>query len=213
MMEIIAIALPWIVLLFSIIIHELGHGYMAYYLGDPTAKYEGRLTLNPLAHLDPIGSILVPLILVITTGTWFGWAKPVRWNPHYISDKKWGRLKVAIAGPLSNITLALLFGLIVRFIPALGDYFLTLRALLGYVVLINLMLATFNLMPVPPLDGSDVLGAFIPALTRWKDNLPFSIQFIFLYAVVGFLSPVVSFFVSLLFSAITGTSINAIFAI
>src|SRR5574343_425811 len=108
-----------IVLLFSVIIHELAHGYVASSLGDPTAKYEGRLTLNPLKHLDPFGSIILPLLLFIAgSPVLFGWAKPVPVNPYNFRDKKWGEIKVSIAGPLSNISLAIVFGLILRFLPA-----------------------------------------------------------------------------------------------
>src|SRR6266700_2105771 len=107
-----------IVLLFSVIIHELAHGYVAYSLGDPTAKYQGRLTLNPISHLDLFGSILLPLLLFLAQSpVLVGWAKPVPINPYNFTDQKWGTLKVALAGPLTNIALALVFGLCVRFIP------------------------------------------------------------------------------------------------
>src|SRR3989304_1848333 len=98
-----------IVLLFSVILHEIAHGSVALYLGDPTAKMAGRLTLNPIKHLDPVGSILLPLILIITTGKGIGWAKPVPINPTNFRDQKWGELKVSLAGPLANILLALIF--------------------------------------------------------------------------------------------------------
>src|SRR5574343_1122969 len=104
-----------IVLLFSVIIHELAHGYVAYSLGDPTAKYEGRLTLNPLKHLDPFGSVILPLLLLLATGGQgpiFGWAKPVPVNPYNFKDQKWGTLKVAIVGPATNFAIAIFFGLL-----------------------------------------------------------------------------------------------------
>jgi len=155
-----------LVLLFSVIIHELAHGSVAYSLGDPTAKYAGRLTLNPIKHLDIFGSIVLPLILFISgSPILVGWAKPVPVNPYNFKDQKWGSLKVSIAGPLSNIALALFFGLIIRFIPM--DFFLTdsrlvvMHALVLRIVEINLILAVFNLIPVPPLDGSWILFSFL----------------------------------------------------
>ncbi|GAI25948.1 unnamed protein product [marine sediment metagenome] len=104
-----------IVLLFSIVIHEVSHGTVANYLGDPTAKYAGRLTLNPLKHLDPIGSVIVPVFLILMTGTGIGWAKPVPINPRNFRDQKYGSLKVALAGPGANLGIALIFGLILIF--------------------------------------------------------------------------------------------------
>lgn len=153
-----------VVLLFSVIIHELAHGYVAYSLGDPTAKYEGRLTLNPLKHLDPFGSIILPLLLFLAGSPFlFGWAKPVPINPYNFRDKKYGEIKVSIAGPVSNFSLAIFFGLILRFIPDI-----TIMSnpgiiiALGYIVSINIWLAVFNLIPVPPLDGSWILFSFLP---------------------------------------------------
>src|SRR3990167_5431622 len=107
-----------VVLLFSVIIHELAHGYVAYSLGDPTAKYAGRLTLNPIKHLDPFGSVILPLLLFISQSpVLVGWAKPVPINPYNFKEQKWGALKVSLAGPFSNIALAIFFGLLIRFIP------------------------------------------------------------------------------------------------
>ena len=152
------------VLLMSVVIHEFAHGWAAFYLGDPTAKYYGRLTLNPIKHLDPFGSFIVPVFLVLfQSPVVFGWAKPVPFNPHNLSDQKYGPAKVAVAGPLANLAIALVFGLLLRFLPpaflsstGLGDIF-------SVIALLNLLLAVFNLMPVPPLDGSKLLFAFLPA--------------------------------------------------
>src|SRR3989338_2951574 len=111
-MDIIITIFSLIVLLFSVIIHELAHGYVAHSLGDPTAKYQGRLTLNPLPHLDPFGSVILPLLLFISgSPVLIGWAKPVPINPYNFTDQKWGTLKVSLAGPATNITLAVFFGL------------------------------------------------------------------------------------------------------
>jgi Zn-dependent protease len=148
-----------VILLFSVIIHEVSHGYAALLLGDHTAEYEGRLTLNPLKHIDPVGTILLPLLCVIMpSGFFFGWAKPVPYNPYNLRNQKWGEVIVAAAGPLSNIVLALVFGLAVRFI-ALPS---AAAAVCATIVLVNVSLAVFNLVPVPPLDGSKIITAVLP---------------------------------------------------
>jgi len=153
-----------IVLLFSVVIHELAHGSVAYSLGDPTAKYQGRLTLNPIKHLDPFGSVILPLLLFISnSGFLVGWAKPVPINPYNFTDQKWGSLKVAIAGPLSNLALAVVFGLAIRLLPY--SLFIAAPGLLiifSFIVQINIMLALFNLIPIPPLDGHWILFTFLP---------------------------------------------------
>lgn len=180
-----------IVLVFSAIIHEYAHGWMAKRLGDDTAEREGRLTLNPLKHLDPVGSVILPLILVLTKANFFfAWAKPVPYNPNNLRDHRYGDLKVALAGPGSNIILALIFGLIARFIPTAEGAKVTLLTaffqgntalissltynslttslcLLAMIICyINLALAIFNLIPIPPLDGSKILFTFLPTRGR-----------------------------------------------
>jgi len=140
-----------IVLLFSVVIHEVAHGSVALYLGDSTAKYAGRLTLNPLKHLDPLGTIM---LLVVG----FGWAKPVPINPFNFRDKKWGPLKVAIAGPAVNFLIAILFGLAIRFINLSSIQENLFGTISGY----NFILGIFNLIPIPPLDGSHILFSFLP---------------------------------------------------
>jgi Zn-dependent protease len=156
-----------IVLLFSVIIHELAHGYVAYSLGDPTAKYAGRLTLNPLKHLDPFGSVILPLLLLLATGGQgpiFGWAKPVPINPYNFKDQKWGTLKVSIAGPSTNFAIAIIFGLFIRFLSFPGPWGTSapLIQLLGIVVFYNFLWGIFNLVPIPPLDGSWILFRLMP---------------------------------------------------
>jgi Zn-dependent protease len=160
-MDILITIFSLVILLFSVIIHELAHGYVADSLGDPTARYQGRLTLNPIPHLDLFGSIILPLLLFLSTGGGFvvGWAKPVPFNPYNFRDQKWGSLKVALAGPLTNIALAVIFGAFVRFVP---ETFPALRDIFSMVVLVNLGLAIFNLVPIPPLDGSWILFRFLP---------------------------------------------------
>jgi Zn-dependent protease len=149
-----------IVLLFSIMIHEIAHGGVAYYLGDPTAKYAGRLTLNPLKHLDIFGSIILPVLLLLATagnGPIFGWAKPVPINPYNFRDQKWGELKVSLAGPLMNFIIAVIFSLLIRLI-ALPQ---SLLIFFSIIAIYNFLWAIFNLIPIPPLDGSHILFSFI----------------------------------------------------
>ncbi|MBI2054461.1 MAG: site-2 protease family protein [Candidatus Staskawiczbacteria bacterium] len=151
------------VLLFSVVIHELAHGSVAYSLGDHTAKYAGRLTLNPLKHLDPFGSVILPLMLLLATagqGPIFGWAKPVPINPYNFRDQKWGSLKVAIAGPAVNFLIAIILGQVIRFLNF--PQALPFLQLLSIVVFYNFLWAIFNLVPIPPLDGSWILFNFFP---------------------------------------------------
>jgi len=155
-----------VILIFSIVIHEVSHGAVANYLGDPTAKYAGRLTLNPIKHLDPIGSVIVPIFLILMAkmaggGIIFGWAKPVPINPYNFKDQKYGEAKVALAGPAANLALALIFGLALRFFPFISTL-PGLALMFSYIVYINILLAIFNLLPVPPLDGSHILFSFLP---------------------------------------------------
>lgn len=188
-------------LIMSVVVHEVSHGWVANYLGDPTARLQGRLTLNPLPHIDPIGSVLVPLLLFFTNaGVMFGWARPVPVNPYNLRGK-YGEAIVAVAGPLSNIAIAVLFGLLIRLGGALPDSFLHMATL---AVIINIVLAIFNLVPIPPLDGSKILFAFLPyhlqnlreALERWG----FFIVLIFIVFLWQFLTPIIG----LVFSILTG---------
>ena len=152
-----------IVLLFSVMIHELAHGYVAYSLGDPTAKYAGRLTLKSLKTFGSFGSVILPLLLLVAPAAranFFGWAKPVPINPYNFKDQKWGSLKVSIAGPSTNFAIAIIFGLFIRFLnfPQIAP----LIELLGIVVFYNFLWGIFNLVPIPPLDGSWILFKFLP---------------------------------------------------
>jgi Zn-dependent protease len=152
-------ALWAVVLLFSIIIHEIAHGYVALKHGDPTARMLGRLTLNPLPHIDPVGSVLVPLILMISGSSFLiGWAKPVPVNPLNFRNYRRGEIAVSAAGPLSNLALAVAFSLLLRL--ELGNIGLMKLALFG--VQVNVVLAVFNLIPIPPLDGSHILAMVLP---------------------------------------------------
>ncbi len=158
----ISFILTILILLMSVVIHEVSHGYAAFLMGDPTAKNDGRLTLNPLTHLDFMGSLIVPLIAYMSAGFMFGWAKPVPYNPYNLKNQKWGEAIVAIAGPASNFVVAIIFGLIIRFSAYMGITNMVFLEAAQLVVLINLVLMVFNLIPIPPLDGSKILFSIIP---------------------------------------------------
>lgn len=159
----------------AIIFHEVAHGYVALRLGDPTAYYAGRLTLNPLRHIDMWGTIIIPLLLIISgAGFVIGWAKPVPVNYYNLRQGKWGPVLVALAGPATNFIILLLAGVLIRVAPA--DT--ALPALLGWIALINAVLMFFNLIPVPPLDGSKVLYVFLehrPDIIQWLERYGFFI--------------------------------------
>lgn len=156
-----------IVLVFSVIIHEVSHGAMAYRLGDPTAKNAGRLTLNPLKHLDFFGSFLVPLALFLARSPiLFGWAKPVPFNPLYLKNPKRDSGLIGLAGPASNFITAIIFSLILKIFVALSFTNAPLIIFFDIIIFINIILGTFNLLPIPPLDGSKVLFAFLPTGPR-----------------------------------------------
>ncbi|HJN62811.1 MAG TPA: site-2 protease family protein [Candidatus Paceibacterota bacterium] len=147
-----------VILILSIALHEASHGYAANRLGDPTARLAGRLTLNPLKHLDLFGSVIIPFLTFITGGFIFGWAKPVPYNPYNLTDQRWGEAKVAFAGPASNLLLALIFGLAIRS----GLVSTALLTPVSLIVFVNILLAIFNLIPIPPLDGSKILFSLLP---------------------------------------------------
>jgi Zn-dependent protease len=151
-----------IILIVSVMAHEVAHGAAAYAFGDPTAKNQGRLTLNPLKHIDLFGSIILPLILVVSgTGFIFGWAKPVPYNPYNLRNRKLGEFCVAIAGVLTNFLFAVIFAIALRFVSVL-DLSPSAIDLIQYIILVNLILGIFNLFPIPPLDGSKILLSLAP---------------------------------------------------
>ncbi len=169
----------------SAIIHEYAHAWTADQLGDPTAKQAGRLTLNPIAHIDIWGTILMPIFLSIFSGGkfLFAYAKPVPFNPYNLRNQKYGSGLVALAGPLANLIIALTFGLIIRF-SELNQF----TSLLSIIVYANILLATFNLLPIPPLDGSKVLFAFLPSRFRHYEMMmqKYGFFILFLFIFFGF---------------------------
>jgi Zn-dependent protease len=157
-------------LLFAIVIHEVAHGWMALRFGDTTAKDAGRLTLNPIPHIDPLGSIVVPLLLHFSgTGFLFGWAKPVPVNPYNLRNPRDSMMWVSLAGPGANMLTAFGCGMIIRLLKLMPGGFMMGSSLFGilvtmiaYGMIISLVLACFNMIPIPPLDGSKVLMRFLP---------------------------------------------------
>lgn len=205
-----------LILIFSVVLHEISHGYMALALGDPTAKNEGRLTLNPIPHIDPFGSVMLPLILSIPMffgqpSILIGWAKPVPYNPLNLRNQKWGPALVGAAGPAANFSIAILFGMLIRFAPgfaegALGAYLLNFVSFASSIIILNLVLGIFNLMPIPPLDGSKVLFSILPP--QWRHIEAFLEQygfFILLIFIFFFAGQVVWPVVRILFWLITGS--------
>lgn len=208
-------AIPFVfhiaVLVFSVVIHEVAHGYAALALGDHTAEREGRLTLNPVPHIDPFGSILLPAIGFFLGGIIFGWAKPVPYNPYNLRNQKWGPAIVGAAGPAANVMLALAFGLVLRFLPQWAGvlppaFAFNFFMVASTVALLNLSLAIFNLIPIPPLDGSKVLFALLPH--RWRgveallEQYGFMLLLLFIFFFSGWLAPVIFF----AFRLLTGTT-------
>ncbi len=202
-----------VVLIFSIVLHEVAHGYMADWLGDPTARLQGRLTLNPVSHIDPVGSIILPgLLLVTQSPLLIGYAKPVPYNPYNLRGK-YAEGLVAFAGPGTNILIALFFGLLIRFSSAqLGPDLASAFAIIAY---INMLLALFNLIPIPPLDGSKVLstllGMISPALERGYDSFRLNFEklgvltgTLLILVIFYYLSPYFSAVLFRLFSLLTG---------
>jgi len=205
-------------LVISIIIHEVAHGYMANWLGDPTARLAGRLTLNPISHIDPVGSVLVPAFLFLSgTPLLFGWAKPVPYNPYNLNPKRRGfpaqsgDALVAAAGPGVNILIALVFSIAIRFMLTTYGHspFIDIA---GYIVYINILLACFNLIPIPPLDGSKILGAFLPLRAEIKyreflgriEQYGFMATLLFIFVFMYIFMAPFSAFVRLIFTTLTG---------
>lgn len=195
------------ILIMSVVIHEVSHGFMAEYFGDKTARFAGRLTLNPLAHLDLFGSVILPILLVISHSPFlFGWAKPVPYNPDNLTNKKSGTMWVALAGILANFSIAIIFGIVIRLTAGMtmppGFYFIT-----SIIVIVNLALALFNLIPIPPLDGSKILFSFLPysfyKFIRVYEQYSLILLLIFIVFFSDYLAPILAY----LFQMLTGLAI------
>jgi Zn-dependent protease len=205
-MDIPSIIISIFVVLFAVTIHEASHGWAAFKLGDPTAHDQGRITLNPIAHIDPIGTILLPAMLIIMRAPVFGYAKPVPVNPYNLRNPKRDNMLISAAGPLSNLTAAAVFILGIRFLRLLspnitavisGGLRMTggfqpiegLTLILFHGALINTFLAVFNMIPIPPLDGSGVLMGFLSdeAAQKYDQIRPFGFLIILGLLYIGFL--------------------------
>ncbi len=198
--------MSWVSILFyfliivpSAIIHEYAHGFVADKLGDPTARYAGRLTLNPKAHIDFWGTILMPILLSILSGGkfLFAYAKPVPYNPYNLKNQKWGPAMVALAGPMSNLLLALSFAAVIRLAPVSA-----LTEFLWIIVYANILLMVFNLVPIPPLDGSKVLYAILPPgnekIVYFLERNSFIILLVFIFLLFDLIFPIINFIVKFL---------------
>lgn len=189
-MDIVYIGTVLLIILFSMTIHEVMHGYVAYLLGDDTAKAQGRLTLNPMKHIDPFLTILLPVLLAISGGPIFGGAKPVPFNPARVKYEEWGSAMVALAGPLTNLVIAFIsFGLAV--IAQTTQVGADISQFLLLVVMVNLGFFIFNMIPIPPLDGSRVLYALAPEFMRRGMEAIERYGIIFVFAIVLLASPII----------------------
>lgn len=193
-----------IVLIVSIVIHEVAHGWAALYYGDTTARDMGRLSLNPIKHIDPIGSILVPVMLLLTGSPYMvGWARPVPYNPNNLNDKKNGTRVVALAGIVANLIIAGVFVIILR-IGLTHGMSVPILQFFALIILVNLVLAFFNLLPIPPLDGSKILASFSgPKLREFIETRSMNNAIIFLILAIAiwhFVSPYVFYLYAFLIS-------------
>ncbi len=182
----------FVIIIPSSIIHEYAHGWMADQLGDPTARYAGRLTLNPKSHIDVWGTLLMPFVLFVVTGGrfLFAYAKPVPYNPYNLRNQKWGPALVGLAGPAANFLLAAAFAVVIRLMPVS-----TITSFLGVIVYANVVLMIFNLVPIPPLDGSKILYALLPESARgirmFLDRYGFMILLFFIFFMFELISPLI----------------------
>ncbi|MBN1225123.1 MAG: site-2 protease family protein [Candidatus Aminicenantes bacterium] len=202
-MDIAQIIISLFVVLFAITIHEASHGWAAYKMGDPTAHALGRITLNPIAHIDPVGTVLLPLILVIMGAPPFGWAKPVPVNPYNLKNPRRDNLLISAAGPISNFSVALIAFLAIQLLKvgnpgltlgrgALSSLGSGLFLILYYTILINVILAVFNLIPIPPLDGSGVLMGLLPpeAAEKYEQLRPYGFIILILLIMTGIIGKI-----------------------
>ena len=198
------------VLIMSIVIHEVSHGYAAYMLGDPTAKYAGRLTLNPMRHLDFFGSFLVPMMTYLFGGFIFGWAKPVRFDPFNLKNPRRDTALISLAGPSSNLLLATVLAMVVRIASTPFSPISFFSNLLYPFIILNVILAIFNLIPIHPLDGGKILVGLLPVkdareMDRFLNRYGTIILFLLIFPFFGgtspvflFLSPILNFILGIL---------------
>jgi Zn-dependent protease len=207
------IVIWFVVFLLSLTVHECAHAWAAEKSGDPTGRYLGRITLNPIPHIDIFGTVIFPLVAITSGGMMFGWAKPVPFNPVNLRDRRWGEIAIALAGPFSNLMLVVIFMILFKVFLASGvisfDTFggpeSPLFMMLRIGIMLNIVLAVFNLIPIPPLDGHHVLRNLLPdSLAEAYANIPDWVGFIvlFLLIMVGFTSaliqPIIRFVFTLL---------------
>ncbi len=189
------------VFIFSVIVHEVSHGIVALKLGDTTARDAGRLTLNPVVHLELFGSFILPLLLYTVSGGAFvfGWAKPVPYDPRFLKNPVRGAGLIAAAGPMSNLLIAFVFGVVIQFFGPLllATPFANMLLLLHLIVFVNVLLAIFNLLPLPPLDGSKVLFAFLPAryddVRVFLERYGFTLLLLFVFFGFDLIQPLIEF--------------------
>ncbi|MFA6974106.1 MAG: site-2 protease family protein [Parcubacteria group bacterium] len=225
--DIILIIFFYAIFAYSVIIHEVAHGYMALLLGDPTAKYAGRLTANPLKHIDPFLTVILPLVMIFTLGIAFGGAKPVPYNPYNLRNQKWGPTWVALAGPASNIIIVIFFTILAKLVSlptalkvdiinnlrqadwsalatvVQGSPATILFTICTMAIFWNVLIAIFNLIPFPPLDGSKLLFALLPIkmeIVAILEQYGFILLFVFVFLFVGPLSLLLNFFWQLFFT-------------
>lgn len=189
----------------AITVHEASHGWLADKLGDKTARAMGRVTMNPLAHIDPIGTVVLPLLLILTRSPFiFGWAKPVPVNPYNLRNPRKDMLWIGLAGPTANIIAAVVFALILRsgmiVAGSISQIFVV------QVILINLVLAVFNLIPIPPLDGYQILSGLLPreAAISYSRIQPYGMWILIALLVLGVIGAIIGSVVGILFRILVG---------
>lgn len=197
-MDFFSLIFYFIIIIPSAIIHEYAHGWMAWQLGDPTAKYAGRLSLDPRVHIDKWGTILLPIFLYfISNGSFvFAYAKPVPYNPYNLKNQKWGPAMVGVAGPAANLAVALVFSFFIRVVGLpTSSFVLSVISFFTFIVYANIMLAIFNLMPIPPLDGSKILYAILPdsayKVREFLERYSIFLLFFFIFFAFKLISPVI----------------------
>lgn len=198
-MDYLSLIFYFVIIIPSSIIHEYAHGWMADRLGDPTARYAGRLTLDPRAHIDPWGTLIMPIVLFLGSGGrfMFAYAKPVPYNPYNLKNQKWGPVMVGLAGPTANLILACLFAVVIRLLPGLS-----ITPFLAIIVYANVLLMIFNLVPIPPLDGSKLLYALLPdsanKIKMFFDRYGFVVLLLFVFYGFKFIQPIIDSLFALL---------------